>query len=69
MNYILARTIRRRTKYLNERYQWGDFPHAFEEAHFATVVLPEAMQYKDRPQRVGELVNGDLDSAIWTELK
>lgn len=40
---------------------------AFPEWQFPDVLF-EAMQYKDRPQRVGELVGGDLDATIWTEL-
>jgi len=60
--------LERKSKYLNERYQWVNFPHAFPEWQIPAV-LDLAMGFCDRPQRVGELVNGDLDSAIWTVLK
>ena len=61
--YILERN----GKYLSERYQWQMFPHAFPEWQFPAV-LEAAMQYKDRPKRVGELVDGTLENAIWTAL-
>jgi hypothetical protein len=59
--------LERKGKYLNERYQWQRLPHVFPEWHFG-VVFAEAMQYRDRPQRVGEVIGGDLDTAKWTEL-
>jgi hypothetical protein len=67
--YALTRVIRNVTHYLNERYQWQRLPHVFDEVHFSRVVFAEAMQYRDRPQRVGELLNSNLDSAVWTELR
>lgn len=66
--YALTRKIRNVTHYLNERYQWQRLPHVFPEWHFP-VVFAEAMQYRDRPQRVGEVIGGDLDKAKWTELR
>jgi len=32
------------------------------------VAFPEAMQYKDRPQHVGEITGGDLDRVVWTDI-
>ena len=67
--YALTRKIRNVTHYLQPNLYWDEAVNVFSEAHFAAVVLPEAMQYRDRPQMVGELVDGSLDSAIWTELR
>lgn len=60
--------LKRNNKYLNERYQWSPFPHSFPEWQFVDV-LPMAMAFRDRPQQVGELRDGDLDSVIWTKLE
>lgn len=49
--------LTRRNKFLNARYQWTDIPHVFPEWQFVDV-LPMAMQFKDRPQQVGEVVDG-----------
>lgn len=65
--YALTRVIRNVTHYLNERYQWGIYPHVFPEWQFPAV-LDLSMGFRDCPQRVGE-VRGDLDTAIWTELR
>lgn len=59
--------LRRNDKYLSEFYQWGDTPNTFTEWHFPQV-LDEAMQYKDRPLEVGEVIGVDVDNAIWTKL-
>ena len=52
-NYLLER----KGKFLNERYEWGIPPHAFPEWQFVDV-LPMAMQFKDRPLQVGEVLPG-----------
>ena len=59
--------LRRNDKYLSERYEWGDTPNAFPEWQFPQV-LEQAMQYKDRPLEVGELIGSDLDNVKWTKL-
>ncbi len=59
--------LRRRGKYLNDRYQWTVIPHAFSEVELM-VVLPEAMNYRDRPQFVGEITGGDLDRVVWKKV-
>ena len=59
--------LKRKNKYLNERYWWSKFPHLFTEWEFYAV-LPMAMQFRDRPLQVGEVIDGNLDSAIWTKL-
>ena len=63
MSYIFKRD----DKYLSERYEWGNTPNAFPEWQFGQV-LEEAMQYRDHPQYVGEMVNGDLDQVVWKKL-
>lgn len=59
--------LRRRGRFLNDRYQWTRLPHSFSEIEF-TVVFPEAMNYRDRPQHVGETKDGDLDRVVWKEV-
>ncbi len=51
--------LTRRNKFLNDRYQWTDEPHLFPEWQFGDV-LELSMQFKDRPQQVGEVVNGQV---------
>ena len=63
VSYLLLRN----GKFLSEVYQWGDTPNAFPEWQFPQV-LEQAMQYKDRPLEVGELIGGDLDNVKWTKL-
>jgi len=59
--------LKRKNKYLNERYRWSKLPHLFVEWEFSAV-LPMAMRFRDRPLHVGEVIDGNLDSAIWTKL-
>ncbi len=47
---------------------WGSFPHAFSELELQ-VVLPEAMNYRDCPEMVGELHDGTLENAKWQKLE
>jgi hypothetical protein len=47
--------LERKGKYLNERYKWGFLPYAFPEWQFVDV-LPMAMNFKDRPLQVGEVL-------------
>ena len=62
--YILRRRFKQVDKYLSERYKWTVIPHAFTEVELM-VVLPEAMNYRDCPEMVGELHDGTLENAIW----
>ena len=59
--------LRRRGRFLNDRYQWTLMPHSFPEWQFGAV-LETAMQYKDRPQHVGEITGGDLDRVVWQKV-
>ena len=59
--------LKRGSKFLQQNYYWGSFPHAFSEVDLM-VVLPEAMNYRDRPQFVGEITGGELDSVVWKEV-
>ncbi len=48
--YILRRRFKKKgDMYLSERYKWTVIPHAFSELELM-VVLPEAMNYRDRPR-------------------
>ena len=51
--------LERNGRYLNERYQWTLIPHVFPDWQFQGV-LDEAMNYKDKPLRVGEVVDGEI---------
>ena len=59
--------LKRGSKFLQQNYYWGRFPHAFSELELQ-VVLPEAMNYRDCPEMVGELHDGTLENAIWQRL-
>lgn len=59
--------LKRGSKYLQENYYWGSFPHTFPEWQFPAV-LEMSMQFKDPPQMVGELYDGTLENAIWQRL-
>lgn len=59
--------LRRRGKYLNERYQWSNIPNAFPEWKFPAV-LDLSMGFKDCPEMVGELHDGTLENAMWQEV-
>lgn len=65
--YILRRRFKQVDKYLSERYKWTVIHHAFSEVELM-VVLPEAMNYRDRPQFVGEITGGELDNVIWQKV-
>lgn len=45
--------LRRRNKFLNEKYLWGNLPRLIPECYFEQV-LQEAMQYRNPPLEVGE---------------
>lgn len=51
--------LERNGKFLNKWYQWSLMPHAFPDWQFQDV-LDEAMQYKDKPLRIGEVVDGKI---------
>jgi len=59
--------LQRNNKFLQQNYQWGNFPHPFPEWQFPAV-LEMSMQFRDRPQEVGEMTDGSLAGAIWTRL-
>jgi hypothetical protein len=66
--YILRRRFKKKgDMFLSEKYKWTLMPHSFSEVEF-TVVFPEAMNYRDRPQHVGEITGGDLDRVVWKEV-
>ena len=54
--------LERKGKFLQPNYYWGIYPHAWDELQFERV-FPEAMQYKDRPLMVGEMIGEDI---VWT---
>ena len=51
--------LERNGKFLNVWYQWSLMPHVFHDWQFQDV-LDEAMQYKDKPLRIGEVVKGEI---------
>ena len=51
--------LERNGKFLNERYQWALIPHVFPDWQFQGV-LDEAMNYKDKPLRLGKWWTGKL---------
>jgi len=63
---MLARKFGIETRYLNERYQWSRMPHSFP-GWFFDIVLAEAMQYKDRPQQIGEVQEDG--TVVFTDIK
>ena len=59
--------LKRKNKYLSDRFKWVSIPHTFPEWHFRQI-FPLTMQYRDRPLEVGEMKDGTLENAAWTKL-
>lgn len=59
--------LKRKGRFLNERYQWSPLPHSFPEWQFSNV-LQLAMMWKDRPLEVGEIEDGNVDNVVWVKL-